>query len=115
MSRAYACSPRDPTAIQKIQSFKIKARNGFALNAANDQVNAGDDITNRFGMSYYATGTFMDIDFFIQDMRDIYAYNMYSIRLKEKPFQPVFMKLEFIIEMTDGMIYTFDEEIMKAK
>lgn len=114
MSTAYACSPRDQKAIQKIQSLKIKARNAFALNTANDEIKAGDDITNRFGMSYYTSGTFIDINFFIEDMRDIYAYDMYSLRLKERPFQQVSMKLEFIIEMTDGMIYTFDEEIMKA-
>lgn len=114
LNTAYACSPRDPQAVQGFQSIKIEALNSFTLNSANDEIKAGDDVTNRFGMSYFSTGTFVDVDLFIQEMRNIYLYDMFTIRLKEKPFQQVSMKLKFTIEMTDGSIYTFDEEILKA-
>lgn len=111
---AYACSPAPLKAIQTIESIKIIAANQTAFKDANDIIQIGDNITNRFRMTYYFDANFQPIDTFVYQ-RLIYEEDKYTLKLMERPFQEVKMKFNIVITLSDGKVLELNDQRLRIK
>lgn len=111
---AYACSPMPPRAIQTIESIKIVATHQTAFKDANDIIQVGDNISNRFKMTYYFDANFQPIETFIYQ-RLIYDEDKYTLKLIERPFQEVKMKFNIVITLSDGKVLELNDQRLRVK
>jgi len=106
---AYACSPAPLKASQTFESFRVISASEIAYLDANDVIEIGEDITNRFLITFFFDNTFKPIDDFINQLV-IYQEDSYRVKLKDKPFQSTTLKFDFIITMSDGKVFEFRNE-----
>ena len=112
---AYACSPASPVALQNFESITIFSLNSFALVDPTDIIHVGDNLTERFLIAPLYSGEVSPIDEYIANEFPIYDSDSYKIVLAHQPYQETTLKLKFVIEMTDGNEYIFENELLKVK
>lgn len=111
---AYACSPAPLRAVQSIQSLRITALNRFTYLSDTDLVQPGDDITNRFVMSYVGGYSEMPVDQFVNQLI-IYEDEAYRIGLKNEPHRQTTLRFTVTINLSDGKVSELKDEILKVK
>jgi len=106
---ANACSPAPLQAIQTFTSIQIKSMTETAYLHTNDIIKEGDDITDRFAMTFLFDMNFKPIHEFINSMI-IYDQDKYQLKLKERPFQKTNLKFDVIITLSDGKVFELKNE-----
>ena len=115
-SVALACSPAPSVALNPIEDIKFVAANSFQLESDLDVVTIGQDISDKFEISYIWDNSFTSINtFFSSDISYITEYDQYKIRLSVKPFQETNMMLNISILLSDGTLFEYKHEIMNVK
>jgi hypothetical protein len=114
INAASACSPPPMKAAEHFQGIKIISSSDITLANENDQIAAGQDITDRFVIAHEYTIDFQSIDSFVKHNADIYEDETFRIRLSKKPFKETSLNLKISILMTNGKTFEFDKEIMKV-
>jgi hypothetical protein len=108
---AYACSPAPLESIQTFANIQVKSVLETAYLNAADIIHAGDDITDRFVMTFLFDMNFIPVPEFINSLI-IYDQDKYQFRLKEKPFQETNLKFDVLITMSDGKVFEFKNELL---
>lgn len=114
-SNASACSPKQPLALQDFSNIKITSLSNITLDDANDLITSGQDITNRFVMTFSIGDHFQPIETFIQNNHALTFSETVRIRLSKKPYQETKIVLRIVATMTDGRLFEFDNQVLKAK
>lgn len=109
-SSAYACSPAQPKAKQRIKSIVLIASAPFNLRGKD--YFSGDSITDLFLISQYHSA-FLDIDNFLSTQYYIDAYGELWLKLAASPFQN--LDLNYTIELTldDETKFDFVDQRLK--
>jgi len=114
-STSYACDPIPSHALNPFSEIRLIAVNSFQLDSDQDIINSGQDITNRFEISRFGSNSFKSINSFINDRLFIYRHDNFRIRLVNKPLEPTNMRLNISIQLNDGTLYEFNNEIMNVE
>lgn len=108
---AYACSPAPIEAVQSFSSIKIIATHATTWGDENDVIKEGDDISDRFVMSFYHDNDFKSIAQFISDLK-IYDIGSYQLRIKEKPANKISVQFNVLITLSDGKAFELKNELL---
>ena len=110
-STALACSPEPARAIEKFQDIRLITLTDIHLKDGNDAIQAGQDITDRFRIHYNMhSNDFIAIADFLDSAPALYDDARVMVRLAEKPFQEVKLKLKIVVTLTDARTFEFDNE-----
>jgi len=108
-STVYACDPAPMQSIQTFASIQFKSITETTYSNAADIIKAGDDITERFVMTFLVDTNVKPFHEFINSLV-IYDQDKYKFRLKEKPFQETNLAFDVIITLSDGKVFELKNE-----
>lgn len=112
---AYACSPKQGRSIQFIQNVEIMAANNVIFASPNDSIKKGESITDRFGFASYLPNNFEPLlDVVKEEIKLNFAGSFY-IGLNSAPIQPTTLMVNVEVTLSDGKVFTFENEILKVR
>ncbi len=113
---AYACSPIGPHVLQDIQSFEIISKTTFTTALNTDTTFSGEDITKFFvGRKSYDNGAYETVEQSRNLYRLWYPDEKFIVKLKPIVMNPMTLKFDVIVTLTDGQVFEFKDEILKVK
>ncbi len=114
--QAYACSPVGSHVLQDIQSFEIISRTTFTNALSTDTTFSGDDITKLFtGRKSYNHDAYQTIEYSRNLYRLWYPDEKFIVKLKPIIINPLTLKFDVKVTLTDGQVFEFKDEILKVK
>ena len=117
INSAFACSPREPEAIHSIKSIQVISNKELSFSDANDKIEVGEIINDRFLLKpyYYGPNNYISISEFVQDPRQIYHSYLFYLKVGEKPYEPVTLDFDVVITMSDNTVLEVEGLTMKVE
>jgi len=110
-AEAYACSPA-LRLLHPVKSIAIISKSDLTYNNESDSISVGDTITNRFLIINSDNSSNVISNIFLNDsQRELRSF---TFRLKDKPHQPVYLKADVHVRLTDSTLFVLEGQVLNV-